>query len=388
MQAVLLVGGFGTRLSHVVKDVPKPMAPIKDVPFLKYIYDQLTSMGVDNFIFLTGHKADVIENYFKDYKNIRFIRETSPLGTGGALLNAYEYLDDSFLFVNGDTFFDIDLSILEDFSFDKPFVMALRYTDNIERYGFVKLDANNSYLIDSFVEKGCLPKDQIDGYINGGFYIVKKTVLEGFTADFNGQMISFENEVIPKLISTHSAYGLPMGGAFIDIGVPEDYFAAQNVIPKRLAQDTHPALFIDKDGTMIVDSGYCHGKDIELIDETIPLVKSYKEQGYYLVMITNQAGVAKSKFGTDDMNANINAVAQAYAKEGITFDDIELCCYHEDAVLNEYKYKSLARKPNPGMLLKACEKLRIDLSKSIMYGDNEEVDTINLPYLSCVIRLP
>jgi len=70
MQAVLLLGGFGTRLAHVIKDVPKPMAPIHNIPFLKYIYDQLSSMGVNNFVFLTGYKAEIIEEFFKNYKNI------------------------------------------------------------------------------------------------------------------------------------------------------------------------------------------------------------------------------------------------------------------------------------------------------------------------------
>lgn len=386
MQAVLLVGGFGTRLSHVVKDVPKPMAPIKDIPFLKYIYEQLLSQGVDNFVFLTGHKAEVIEEYFKEYSNIRFFRESSPLGTGGALLNAYDYLEDSFLFVNGDTFFDIDLSILESFSKDKSFTMALRYTDNIERYGFVKLKSSTEYLIDSFVEKGCLPKNQIDGYINGGFYFIKKNVLTTFISSFNGQMISFENEIIPQLIKEQSAYGLPMGGAFIDIGIPEDYFKAQNLIPNRLSEEKRPALFIDKDGTMIVDNGYCHGKDITLIEETISYVKEYINKGYLLVMITNQAGVAKGKFSEKDMMDNINALKNAYKEHHIVFDDVEFCCYHEDAVLPEYKFVSLSRKPNPGMLLNACEKLRIDLNYSIMYGDNESVDIISLPYLDSVIK--
>lgn len=386
MQAVLLVGGFGTRLSHVVKDVPKPMAPIKDIPFLKFIYDQLLSQGVDNFVFLTGHKAEVIEEYFKEYSNIRFIRESSPLGTGGALLNAYDDLEDSFLFVNGDTFFDIDLSILESFSKDKSFTMALRYTDNIERYGFVKLKSSTEYLIDSFVEKGCLPKNQIDGYINGGFYFIKKNVLSTFISSFNGQMISFENEIIPQLIKEQSAYGLPMGGAFIDIGIPEDYFKAQNLIPNRLSEEKRPALFIDKDGTMIVDSGYCHGKDITLIEETISYVKEYINKGYLLVMITNQAGVAKGKFSEKDMMDNINALKNAYKQHHIVFDDVEFCCYHEDAVLPEYKFVSLSRKPNPGMLFNACEKLRIDLKNSIMYGDNESVDIISLPYLDSVIK--
>ena len=172
-QAVILAGGFGTRLSHIVSDVPKPMAPINDIPFLEYIIKQLQSQGFDNFLFLTGYKSEIIENHFKDLKNSVFIKEESALGTGGAILNAFNQLYDDFFVINGDTFFDIDFSILEDFGKDKPCTIALRYTNNIQRYGFVDIDDN--FKIISFVEKGNLPKNRIDGYINGGIYYLKKS---------------------------------------------------------------------------------------------------------------------------------------------------------------------------------------------------------------------
>lgn len=385
MQAVLLVGGFGTRLAHVVKNVPKPMAPINDIPFLKYIYDQLTSNGVDSFLFLTGYKSEIIEEYFTKYSNIRFVKESCPLGTGGALLNAYQYLDEQFFFVNGDTFFDIDLSILQKFSADKPFTMSLRYTDNIERYGFVKLKSDTSYQISNFIEKGKLPKDVIDGYINGGIYCIKKSILKKFLTDFNGQNISFENDIIPKLVFDNDAYGIPLGGTFIDIGIPEDYKKAQTLVPYTLSVDKRPALFVDKDGTIIIDNGYTHGKDVCVIESTKQLIKSYKEKGFYIVIVTNQAGVAKGKFTKQSMLDNINSIKQSYASIGIHFDDIEYCCYHSDGIISKYSYSSLARKPHPGMLLKACEKLRIDMSNSVMLGDNEKTDKILLPYLKSQI---
>lgn len=114
-QAVILSGGFGTRLSHVVSNVPKPMAPIKDKPFLEYIIEQLQKQGFDSFIFLTGYKSEIIENSFTHLPNTRFVKEETALGTGGAILNAFDFLNDDFYVINGDTFFDIDFSILEEF---------------------------------------------------------------------------------------------------------------------------------------------------------------------------------------------------------------------------------------------------------------------------------
>lgn len=382
-QAVILSGGFGTRLAHVVSDVPKPMAPIKNKPFLEYIIGQLQNHGFDSFVFLTGYKSEIIENHFKELPNTRFVKEETALGTGGAILNAFEFLNDNFYVINGDTFFDIDFSILEEFGKNKPCTIALRYTDNISRYGFVEIDKN--FEISSFIEKGNLPKNRIDGYINGGIYRIEKSVLKRFLDEFSGQFISLETEIFPKLLKNKELFGLPVGGCFIDIGIPEDYYKAQNLIPEWASKKAKPALFIDKDGTLIVNTEYPNGKNFEIIESTINIVKKYSEKNYHIIMVTNQAGIAKNKFNFDQMQEGFEGIKEFYKTQGIEFDDIEFCPYHKDGVIKEYSYASLLRKPNPGMILRACEKVKIDLKNSIMAGDNSEIDNIKLPYLKCQI---
>lgn len=382
-QAVILAGGFGTRLSHVVSDVPKPMAPIKEKPFLDYIIGTLKQQGFNNFVFLTGYKSEIIENHYKDLENSIFIKEELALGTGGAILNAYEHLQEDFFVINGDTFFDIDYSILEEFGKDKPITLALRYTNNVERYGFV--DINDNFLVQSFVEKGKLAEDKIDGYINGGIYLIKKNALKDFVDNFNGNFISLETEIFPKLLKDNKLYGLPLGGCFIDIGIPEDYYRAQDLIPNWIGKEIKPALFIDKDGTLIVNTEYPHGKEFQIIESTIDIVKKYAEKNYYIVMITNQAGIAKNKFDFNSMHEGLNGIKEYYKNLGINFDDIQFCPYHKDGVIKDFAFNSLLRKPNPGMLLQTCEKLKIDLKNSIMIGDNSEIDNIKLPYLKCEI---
>ncbi len=380
-QAVILSGGFGTRLSHIVSDVPKPMAPIKDVPFLDYIVKALKTYGFDSFVFLTGYKSEFIEDYFKDLDNTVFVKEETALGTGGAILNAYGNLQDEFFVINGDTFFDIDYSLLEDFGKDKPVTLALRYTNNIERYGFVDIDDN--FVIKSFVEKGSLPENRIDGYINGGIYYIHKKALKSYAQKFNGEFISLETEIFPKL--GNELYGLPMGGCFIDIGIPEDYYRAQDLIPNWISKESKPALFVDKDGTLIVNTEYPHGKDFEIIDSTVDIVKSYAEKNYHIVMVTNQAGIAKNKFTFDGMKEGFEGIKEFYKSKDIIFDDIEFCPYHKDGVIKDYAYDTILRKPNPGMILSACEKLKINLKNSEMLGDNKDIDNIKLPYLKCNI---
>ena len=200
--------------------------------------------------------------------------------------------------------------------------------------------------------------------------------------------ISLETELFPRMIENGQLYGLPLGGSFIDIGIPDDYYRAQDLIPSTMALTPRPALFVDKDGTLIVDSGYVHGDDFRPIPESEKMVKEYVRKGYYLVLITNQAGVAKNKFSEDDMNRNIELLLKHYEQLGLKFDDAEYCTWCAEAVLEKYRFRSLARKPYPGMILKACEKLPIDLRHSVMVGDKPDVDRIALPYLECIIVEP
>ncbi len=383
MQAVILAGGFGTRLSHVVADVPKPMAPIKDVPFLDYIVKTLKQHGFDSFIFLTGYKAEYIENHFKTLDNAVFIKEEKALGTGGAILNAYDKLNDIFFVINGDTFFDIDYSLFEEFGKNKPITLALRYTNNIARYGFVEID--DKYVIKSFVEKGSLPENRIDGYINGGIYYIHKSALKPYAEKFNGEFISLETEIFPKLLAKDELNGLPLGGCFIDIGIPEDYYRAQDLIPNWIAKEMKPALFIDKDGTLIENTEYPHGRDFKIIKNTINIVKKYAEKNYHIIMVTNQAGIAKGKFTHEEMQEGFDGIKEFYKSKGVNFDDIEFCPYHKAGVMKEYTYDTILRKPNPGMILSACEKVKIDLKNSVMIGDNPKIDNIKLPYLKSII---
>ncbi|MCR5260269.1 MAG: HAD-IIIA family hydrolase, partial [Candidatus Gastranaerophilales bacterium] len=371
-QAVILSGGFGTRLSHVVPDIPKPMAPIQNLPFLVLLLQTLKKHNFDSFVFLTGYKSEVIENHFKTLDNAVFVKEETALGTGGALLNAFDKLNDEFFVINGDTFFDIDYSLLENFGKDKSVTIALRYTNNVERYGFVQIDDNFS--VKFFAEKGKLPEDIIDGYINGGICYVHKSALKPFAKDYKNQFISFETEIFPQLMKNDKLYGLPLGACFIDIGIPEDYQKAQTLIPEWISKTARPALFIDKDGTIIENTEYPHGKNFKIIKPTIDIVKEYFQKNYYIVMVTNQAGIAKNKFTFDEMYEGFEGIKNVYKKHGITFDDLEFCPYHKDGVIKEYSYNSLMRKPNPAMILSACEKLKIDLKHSVMIGDTEKTD--------------
>lgn len=417
-QAVILCGGLGTRLKEVVKDIPKPMALIGKTPFLDYIVSHLKQNSFDKFLFLTGYESEIIENYFKigsqsksndtgvmlnlfQHRIIEqpcgpetssgrrklicdFSIEETPLGTAGALFNAFDKLEDEFFLLNGDTFFDIDFNLFESFINSKGVkaAIALRATKDISRYGLVEI--NGEFFVEKFTEKTDLTDDIADGFINAGVYYFKKEILKPYFQNWQRNFLSIEKDIFPKMVEEKSLYALPLGGKFIDIGIPEDYKKAQEEIPQRIEQTPKPAIFVDRDGTIIKDAGYTFGTNLDFYEDTIEFVRKYYKKGFYIFVVTNQAGIAKGKFSEEDSQITNNTVCKKYLSEGIKIDDVIYCPYHIDGCIKKYTKKSIFRKPSPGMLLALGEKYKIDYKNSIMFGDREDIDKIKLPYVKFV----
>lgn len=389
LQAVILAGGEGTRLKSVVSDVPKPMAPIDGKPFLEYLFAILKSAGIKNIVMLTGYKAESIKSHFGFGEafgvEIKYSDEGKPLGTGGALFNAWDMLEDEFIVVNGDTFFDIQLELLDSIISEASMkaLIVLRYSTNIQRYGSIDID--KSYKITSFKEKGALASDRVDSYINGGIYYFSKKILQDYNRKLKGQKISIENDIFPELADMGLLSGFPLGGKFIDIGIPEDYNAAKKIIPQWLEKERKPALFLDRDGVIIEDTGYTYGKDLAFLKNNYKRVEDAITAGKLIIVVSNQAGVAKNKFTVQDVHITNAAIEEEYAKRDLYFGAFYFCPYHPSGTVPEFTKYSLARKPEPGMILQACEDFRIDIPQSVMVGNNEKTDIINLPGLKSKI---
>lgn len=228
-EAVILAGGFGTRLQSVVSDVPKPMAPVAGRPFLCYLLESLLRQGYTRAVLATGYLHEKVEACFgSDYRGLAlaYARETSPLGTGGAIVNALQHCQaDSVTVLNGDTLLLADLAELRQLALQKatPLAVVLRAVDDAGRYGAVDTDADGR--ITSFHEKD---PAHGPGLINGGIYQLHRSLLAGRTV---GEPFSFEREVLQGRFHEEAFYGYRTDGYFIDIGVPDDYRRAQTELP-------------------------------------------------------------------------------------------------------------------------------------------------------------
>jgi D-glycero-alpha-D-manno-heptose 1-phosphate guanylyltransferase len=223
MEAIILAGGFGTRLQHIVSDVPKPMATIAGRPFLEYILDYLKHESVNQAILAVGYKKECIMEYFgKNYQGMQltYSSEDKPLLTGGAIKQALGYCQGENVFViNGDTYFDVHLrKMMEDFlSHQADISVAIHEMHNFCRYGTVHTDAGQ--WITGFEEK----KEKQNGYINGGIYLIKKSILDDYP-----EVFSFEKDVMERLVEKVRMRAFTCSGYFIDVGIPEDYYKAQD----------------------------------------------------------------------------------------------------------------------------------------------------------------
>lgn len=234
MQAIILAGGFGTRLKNVIGDeVPKPMALISGRPFLAYYLDYLCSKGVNKVLFSVHYLADVISNYFGDnYEGIEisYLYENEPLGTGGAIKYAMSYLNPEkpILAMNGDTFTEIDIKDMyqNHTRSGTKLSIGLRQMSDCSRYGEAKIKSEGGYKV---IESFLYPGSKNSGWVSAGFYVISPDIFEQYDLP---QKFSFESDFSVPFCGRLRPLAYTTEGYFIDIGVPADYSRAQIEIPK------------------------------------------------------------------------------------------------------------------------------------------------------------
>ena len=224
MEAIILAGGFGTRLKGVVNDVPKPMAPVNDKPFLSYILQYLKKYDVERIVLCTGYLSEKIEEFYgSGFAGIKidYSVEIDPLCTGGAIKRALKLCSDDTVFVlNGDTFFDVDLIRLKIVHINQnaDLTLSLKPMSNFDRYGIVNIDPNGQ--VTGFEEK----EHREFGNINGGVYALKRNIFDDTTLP---EKFSLETDFFEDYFSSKKFAGFISDTYFIDIGMPDDYYKAQ-----------------------------------------------------------------------------------------------------------------------------------------------------------------
>jgi D,D-heptose 1,7-bisphosphate phosphatase len=364
-QCVILIGGLGTRLGALTANCPKPLLRTGNAPFLEELIWQAKRFGFRQVLLLAGYHAEIVVDYIKSRAfdsaiKIGVVIEPEPKGTAGALRFAAERLAPRFLLLNGDSMFDFNWLDLVPFCADKPHClvgMALRSNADTSRYGVVECDASR---VIGFRERG----GRTNGIVNGGVYLLSRDILGSLP-----ETGSLERDVLPQLAAQGQVYGRIYDGFFIDIGTPESFAAADELVRRNKRR---PAVFFDRDGVMNFDHGYVHRiEDFKWIAGAIDAVKLANDRGFYVFIVTNQAGVASSFYSEEQVRTLHDYMQRTLRAHGAHLDDIHYCTHHANKRIDFYARTSTRRTPEPGMIFDLLEHWPIDRENSILIGDKQ-----------------
>jgi mannose-1-phosphate guanylyltransferase len=260
MQAIVLVGGRGTRLRPLTETVPKPALTLVDRPFLAYMIEWLAAHGVSEVVLACGFLPDVLREALAGEEEragvrIRYAVEPEPLGTAGAIRFAADELgddlEDRFLALNGDVLTDLDLGALVRAHAERAAraTIALHPVEDSSAFGLVHSAEEGEVL--AFLEK---TGEAVPGEVNAGMYALERSVLELIPP---GESVSIERDVFPRLVGG-GLHGLLLEGYWVDIGTPERYLQASwDILEGRVetrVEPTAPGALVSPDAEVAADA--------------------------------------------------------------------------------------------------------------------------------------
>jgi D,D-heptose 1,7-bisphosphate phosphatase len=345
--------------------MPEPLLDAGGAPFLETLFAEARRRGFRDFLLLAGHRSEAVVAFLAEREiekrfdcRVELSIESTPLGTGGALVRALPRLQDGFLLLNGHSWFDFNwLDLFAKSRRDGALAaMALREIVGSERCDTIELEGSRVTVI--------RPRGRAlqPALVNGGAYYFTRRALEGFLAP-----CSLEADILPELVSRGAPRGYSYSGFFIDIGVPENLAAAADLLP---LQRRRRAVFLDRDGVLNIDRGYVHvPEQVEWVQGAKEAVKLLNDAGYYVFVVTNQAGVAKGHYKEEAIGALHRWMADELAAIGASIDDWRYCPFHPEGSVVAYRAAHDWRKPNPGMILDLIAHWPIEREESVLIGD-------------------
>lgn len=386
MQAVIMAGGKGSRISSVDCSVPKPMIRIDGRPVLEYQVACLRKQAITELIFVVGYLHDIIMDYFGDGAafgvHITYIVEDTPLGTAGALYFLRDRIQENFLLINGDIMFDVDIE---------------RFYRAHEKYGGIAsiFTHPNQHPFDSAIViaqpcgkvTGWLHKEQdrkwYQNRVNAGIHMFSPGLfawMEQRGMLQAAEKLDLDRDVLKPMIEDGELFAYDSPEYVKDMGTPERYRQVETDVRLGRAAEKNlsrpqKAVFLDRDGTMNEYVGFLNHIDkFRLIDGVAEAVRRMNEAGWLVVVVTNQPVIARGELSVEELDEIHRKMETLLGEQGAYVDAVYYCPHHPDRGFEgeriEYKVDCTCRKPKPGMLRQAAEDYHIDLSRSWMAGDS------------------
>ena len=359
--AVILVGGLGSRLGKITKKTPKPLVLIDSNRFLDFLLTKIIKYNFKKIYLLCSYKKEI---FFRLYHNkiihnskIICIDEGNRKGTGGALYKLKKKIKKNFLLLNGDTYFDINLEHLISRN-------SSRY-DAILALTHKKKSINNKLLTNLKINKDNILtySNKKNVLMNGGIYILSQKLL----TKIENKNISLENDILDKLILNKKVKAYFYDEKFIDIGSN----LKLNYLKKNPQLLKNKVFFLDRDGVVNDDKGYVlNYKQFIFLKGVKSAIRYLNTKKYLVILLTNQACIGKNLLtekGLEIIHKKMKS--SIYNSNKGIIDDIFYSPYYKYSLKKKYQLNKFDRKPNIGMFQKAFKKWNVNIEKSLFVGD-------------------
>lgn len=379
MQAIIVCGGFGSRMSNSEVRTPKVLMKLGDLTLLEHQMIRLQEAGVSKFLLLLGNGADEIKTFVAEKKlEVEFVVEEEPLGTGGAVLNALDKIEEQFYLVYGDILFDTNIedmfNTFEEKDCDAVFLG--RASEHIFDSDVLVTDLRHKIV--RLIRKPGISGFEHRNIANCGIYLFRRSIFQNYLNQFSESVkLDLESDILISSISNGlNAYVVKSNGYVRDLGTPERYHEGIDDIKNgRVHRKLHPTVVLDRDGVIIRDTGHLSSlKNFEILPGVIESIRNLNSIGYRVIVITNQPVIARGDATEDFVNQVHALIDIELAKHDAVITEYYICPHHPDkgyvGEVKDLKVDCNCRKPNIGLYEKANFEFPMDKEASIAIGDS------------------
>ena len=380
--AVIQAGGKGTRMRELTHDeIPKPLLLVNGKPMIEWQILQLKEYGIKEFVLITGHLGEKIEEYFSDGSklgvSITYIRESIPLGSAGALYHVKGHVkNEDVILVFGDVMFELDWNRFLSFHERKNGVVTLLAHPNAHPYASDLLIVDRDDRVIGIDSKNNIRDYNYKNCVNAGLSIFKSSLLEQITAE---KRLDYESQLVRPLMESGQVFAYNTPEYVKDAGTPDRFTAVckeqfDGVWDAKCLKNKQKAVFLDRDGTINEHKGFLKSVDeFELIQGAAEGIRLLNQSPYLVIVATNQPVIARGECTFEELDNIHKKMETDLGRKGAFLNDIFFCPHHPHkgylGEIPELKIDCDCRKPKIGMLQRAADKYNIDLTQSWYVGD-------------------